>query len=266
MAKGWRPARVTIRTVGEVLGRFGRVLDRWVIRAGEDSVPLPAVVRDYLAAWLNERPTGQGPRLWTDRTGLRAVTSVDVARLANRCAARAGYGDTITAAQVARAARQLTARGVPVDLPTLDELRRLAPAPEQLALPDDPDGYDDSGVDGQQALIPLPDNVVRIPRVPRRRGRRRPYAVSTVPGVTGAREPNGRPKYLQGARPIARTAARASPRSTTGGVVSRRGRASGRPRGPWGQGVAQSAPRERTVRGRGRPRDRRRTVTARTRR
>jgi hypothetical protein len=147
-----------------------------VVCCGEDSVFLPEAVHGYLDSWLTERPRGHGPRLFLDRAGLRSVTAVDTMRLVTRCAARAGYGHTVTATQVGRAAQRLVQRGVPVDLPTLDELRRIAPAPEQLSLPEHPEDYDQDGGYGQQAMFALPENVVAIRR-PRRRGRRRSHAV-----------------------------------------------------------------------------------------
>ncbi|WP_188317117.1 site-specific integrase [Solihabitans fulvus] len=169
LASTWRPERVTTRHLVDVLDQVDPATGRPTVRAGDEWAPLPEVVHDYLRTWIEtERPSGRGPELFRDRSGLRLITAVDLMRLVNRCAARAELGDTITASQVARAARELAHRDIDLALPDLAELRRCAPVPEQLALPDDPRDYDSAEVGGQHALIPLPDNVVPLARRARR--------------------------------------------------------------------------------------------------
>lgn len=165
---GWRPERITGRWLADLLTPADTG-GRPAITCGAEQVPLPEAVHGYLTAWISRgRPTGRGPELFRDRSGYRTITAVDLMRLVNRCALRAGLGETVTASQVARAVQGLTERGIRPELPVLEELERRAPAPEQLALPDSPAGYDDTPHRGQQTLFPLPDNVIRLPH--RRRG------------------------------------------------------------------------------------------------
>lgn len=171
IATGWRPERITGRWLADVSGQLDTASGRPAISCGDERAPLPEAVHGYLDAWIEHgRPTGHGPELFRDRSGYRPITAVDLMRLVNRCAQRAGLGESVTASQVARAAARLAERGIRPALPPLDELVRTAPAPEQLALPDTPDGYDSTPGRGQVSLFPLPDNVVRLPG---RRGRNR---------------------------------------------------------------------------------------------
>ncbi|MFB9907687.1 hypothetical protein [Allokutzneria oryzae] len=150
----WRPERVTTRTLTD--------LSRRGVHDDEQWIPLPAELHHYLGAWLDERPDVVGAHVFFERSGLRRISAIELMRLVLRCAERAGLGDAVTATQVARAAAELTRRGVAVVLPPLAELRAVAPAPEQLALPDDPRENDahQPGY-GQQALLPLPEGVIR---------------------------------------------------------------------------------------------------------
>lgn len=162
LATRWRPERITTRHLVDVLDQVDTASGRPASRVGAEWVPLPSVVHEYVLKWVEERPTGRGPELFHERSGIRSITAVDLTRLVNRCGVRIGAGDEVTAAQVARATDSLTQRGIDVELPSLAELRRVAPAPEQLALPDDPHGYAPAELFGQQALIPLPANVVPL--------------------------------------------------------------------------------------------------------
>ncbi|MCP3803799.1 hypothetical protein NLX83_31465 [Allokutzneria sp. A3M-2-11 16] len=141
----WRPERITTRTLAD--------LSRRGMHDGEHWLPLPAAVVGYLDAWRAERPDVVGPHVFYERSGLRRISAIDLMRLVLRSAQRAGLGDALTATQAARAAAELSARGESVELPSLAELRRSAPAPEQLALPDDPREHDPV----QPALLPLPE-------------------------------------------------------------------------------------------------------------
>ncbi|WP_143261478.1 site-specific integrase [Allokutzneria sp. NRRL B-24872] len=141
----WRPERVTTRTLAD--------LSRRGVHDGEMWLPLPAPVLDYLAAWRAERPDVVGAHVFYERSGLRRISAIDLMRLVLRSAERGGLGEGLTATQVARAAAEITRRGEAVELPPLEELRRTAPAPEQLALPDDPREHDPE----QPALLPLPE-------------------------------------------------------------------------------------------------------------
>jgi hypothetical protein len=159
IATRWRPERVVTLNLDAAL-----------------ALPdLPAPVLEHLHAYAEEeRPhPARGPRLFWDRSGVRALSTIDLMRLVVRCAERAGLGGEVTATRVARAAGELHARGVPLDLPGLAELRRDAAGQQQMALPDEPGGYEPADVSGQQALIPLPPGVPRprashTPRWPRR--------------------------------------------------------------------------------------------------
>ncbi|MFB9907848.1 tyrosine-type recombinase/integrase [Allokutzneria oryzae] len=153
IAVHWRAERITSCTLRDLARRGGiRDRTRWI--------PLPPEVHGYLTAWLTERPTIDGHRVFTQPSGLRPITAIDLHRLVARCARRAGLGHSVTTTQLAHIAGALAAGGEPVALPTLEQLRHRAPAPQQLALPDDPRDYAPDWQDyGQQALLPLPGSL-----------------------------------------------------------------------------------------------------------
>lgn len=161
LACRWRPEQVTALTVAHALDR---------LTPGSTLPGLPSAVDTYLETWLAERPVVSLPGLFRDRSGQRRITAVDVLRLVHRTGVRADLGDDLTAPRLAKSADALAQHGTAVRYPTLGELRTDHPAPQQLALPDTPDGYDQTEDAGQAALLPLPDNIVPLPR--RRRTRR----------------------------------------------------------------------------------------------
>ncbi|MCP3804590.1 hypothetical protein NLX83_35500 [Allokutzneria sp. A3M-2-11 16] len=146
----WRPERIITATLRDLRRRGG-------IRDRSRFVPLPEPVLGYLAAWLAERPETDQRRVFVHPVQPRPLAVIDLARLAARSAHRAGLGPGTTPSQLSHAAGTLVAEGARISLPSWEELREMAPAPRQLALPDDPDGYHPDWQElGQQALIPRP--------------------------------------------------------------------------------------------------------------
>ncbi|GAA4011287.1 hypothetical protein GCM10022247_37060 [Allokutzneria multivorans] len=145
----WRPERITAATLRDIR-RAGGIRDR------ARFVPLPPPVLGLISAWLAERPDTGHRQVFVHPVQPRPLAAIELTRLVARATHRAGLGRGITPIQLSRTAGALAAQGLPVALPTVEELRTTAAAPRQLALPEDADGYDPDWQDyGQQALIPL---------------------------------------------------------------------------------------------------------------